>query len=79
MISDIALAIVIIFVPGMIHVMLPDVMARLYEKSFRARMKTQDLDQGRTLLRPGFIRLFGFIWIAFGIWIIVDTVFLRDR
>jgi hypothetical protein len=79
MISDIALAIVIIFIPGMVHVMLPARMARMYEKSYRARLEAMGRTPGKTALRPAFIFIFGLIWIAFGVWIIADAVFFRGN
>lgn len=74
MLGDIAIAIVLICIPGMIHVMLPKQMARLYEKSYRARMEAWGRTPRDGKLRPGFVLLFGLVWIAVGIWMIINSL-----
>jgi hypothetical protein len=76
MIADIAIAIILICIPGMVHVMFPERMAHLYEKSYRERLESLGRQPGRTTLRPGFVRFFGFVWIAVGVWILVNALFL---
>jgi hypothetical protein len=78
MIADIALAIILICIPGMAHVMFPERMAHLYEKSYRERLESMGRKPGQVTLRPGFIRLFGFVWVAIGMWVLVNAFFLSE-
>lgn len=78
MFADISIAIVIICIPGMIHVLLPKQMAHLYEKSYRSKMESWGKAPGNVTLRPGFVLLFGMIWIAVGLWMIVNAIINRE-
>jgi len=74
MLGDIAIAILIICIPGMVHVLFPKQMARLYEKSYRTRMEAWGRTPGNVTLRPGLVLFFGLVWVAVGIWMIVAGV-----
>lgn len=74
MLGDIAIAILIICIPGMVHVLFPKQMARLYEKSYRDRAEAWGGTPGKVTLRPGLVLFFGLIWVAVGIWMIVNSV-----
>ena len=74
MIADIALAIFVICIPGMVHVMFPKRMARMYEKSYRDRVIALGREPGTISLRPWLVFLFGLVWIAVGGWVLANAL-----